>query len=45
VLAFNYLSSWIARDEGRLSRSAGELADLIEDWEERALTRRREKVA
>lgn len=35
VLAFNYLSTVIARDEGVLQRSAGELLDLLEDWEER----------
>jgi biopolymer transport protein ExbB len=35
VLAFNYLSTAIARDEGVLNRSAGELLDLVEDWEER----------
>ncbi|MEW6272971.1 MAG: MotA/TolQ/ExbB proton channel family protein [Thermodesulfobacteriota bacterium] len=35
VLAFNFLSTAIARDEGVLRRSAGELLDLIEDWEER----------
>lgn len=34
VLAFNYLSTGIAADEGALGRSAGELADQIEDWEE-----------
>jgi biopolymer transport protein ExbB len=36
VLAFNYLSTSIARDEGVLSRSSGELLDMIEDWEERS---------
>jgi biopolymer transport protein ExbB len=46
VLAFNYLSNDIARDEGQLGRSAGELLDMIENWEE-AETRgvRRERVA
>jgi len=34
VLAFNYLSTTIAREEGSLQRSAGELADMVEDWEE-----------
>lgn len=34
VLAFNYLSSDIARDEGQLGRAAGELLDTIESWEE-----------
>lgn len=37
VLAFNYLSTTIARDEGVLQRSAGELLDVIEDWEERSV--------
>jgi biopolymer transport protein ExbB len=46
VLAFNYLSSAIARDEGQLSRSAGELLDTIESWEEsEARETRRERVA
>ena len=45
VLAFNYLQSGIVRDEGMLTRSAGELIDVIEDWEGRALQRRQGKVA
>jgi biopolymer transport protein ExbB len=55
VLAFNYLSTGIAADEGALGRSAGELADQIEDWEEsrveqerarpREVEHRRERVA
>jgi biopolymer transport protein ExbB len=46
VLAFNYLSNAIARDESKLSHSAGELLDTIEDWEEREAQRgRRERVA
>jgi biopolymer transport protein ExbB len=54
VLAFNYLSTGIAADEGALGRSAGELADQIEDWEEsrieqgrrpRDVEHRRERVA
>lgn len=55
VLAFNYLSTGITADEGALGRSSGELADHIEDWEERRieaqqtmgreLERRRERVA
>ena len=48
VLAFNYLSTAIARDEGVLQRSAGELLDMIEDWEERSVQSsgvRRERVA
>jgi biopolymer transport protein ExbB len=35
VLAFNFLSTSIARDEGALNRSAGELLDSIENFEER----------
>jgi len=35
VLAFNFLSTRIAHDEGVLSRSAGELLDVLEDWEQR----------
>ena len=35
VLAFNYLTNEITRDEGALNRSAGELLDTIEDWAER----------
>ncbi len=55
VLAFHYLSTGIAADEGALGRSAGEFADRIEDWEERRfeelrgtlheLELRRERVA
>lgn len=35
VLAFNFLSSRIARDEIALNSTAGELLDMIEDWAER----------
>src|SRR4030095_6037865 len=35
VLAFHYLSNLLARDEGALTGSAGELLDAIEDWAER----------
>jgi biopolymer transport protein ExbB len=46
VLAFNYLSTQIARDELALSTSAGELIDTIEGWGEQQVTRaRREQVA
>jgi biopolymer transport protein ExbB len=47
VLAFHYLTNEIARDEGALNRSAGELLDSIEDWEERAASQggRRAKLA
>jgi biopolymer transport protein ExbB len=46
VLAFHYLTNEIAKDEGALNRSAGELLDQIEDWEERAARGgRRERVA
>jgi biopolymer transport protein ExbB len=46
VLAFNYLSNAIARDESALTNSAGELLDTIEDWSEReAQNGRRERVA
>jgi biopolymer transport protein ExbB len=46
VLAFNYLSNSIARDESALTNSAGELLDTIEDWAEReAQMQRRERVA
>ena len=34
VLAFNYLSTSIARDELTLTNSAGELVDRIERWGE-----------
>jgi biopolymer transport protein ExbB len=46
VLAFNYLSNDIARDEGQLGRSAGELLDMVESWEEAAARGvRRDRVA
>jgi biopolymer transport protein ExbB len=48
VLAFNYLSTTIAHEEGSLQRSAGELADMVEDWEESRVQSdevRRERVA
>ncbi len=48
VLAFNYLTNEITRDEGALNRSAGELLDTIEDWAERSAESggvRRDKVA
>jgi biopolymer transport protein ExbB len=47
VLAFHYLTNQIANDEGALNRSAGELLDAIEDWEERAAQQggRRAKMA
>src|SRR5204863_6072292 len=32
VLAFNYLSQQIAREESGLTSSAGELIDLLEGW-------------
>ena len=35
VLVFNYLSNMIAREELLLQHSAGELLDMVEDWEER----------
>src|SRR6266850_4226981 len=35
VLAFNYLSNAITRDEAALMRAGGELLDTIEDWAER----------
>ena len=34
VLAYNYLNTKIARDEGALNAAAGELLDTIEGWEE-----------
>jgi|SRR5262245_9535706 len=34
VLAYNYLSTQIARDEGALNAAAGELLDSIEGWAE-----------
>ena len=46
VLAFNYLSTGVARDEGQFQRAAGELLDMIENWEEsEAKESRRERVA
>jgi biopolymer transport protein ExbB len=46
VLAFNYLSTQIARDELALTTSAGELLDTIEGWGEAdASPIRRERVA
>lgn len=46
VLAFNYLSNAISHDEGKLQRSAGELLDMIESWDEsEAKELRRERVA
>src|SRR5262245_37323039 len=34
VLAYNYLNTKIARDEGALNAAAGDLLDTIEGWEE-----------
>jgi biopolymer transport protein ExbB len=46
VLAFNYLSARIAREEMALASSAGELIDTIEGWgEEDRREVRRERVA
>src|SRR5438067_2053318 len=46
VLAFNYLSGAIARDEMALATAAGELIDMIESWPEEDQTDvRRERVA
>jgi biopolymer transport protein ExbB len=45
VLAFNYLSSQIARDEMALASSAGELIDTIEGWGEDVAEVRRDRVA
>jgi biopolymer transport protein ExbB len=46
VLAFNYLSTEIARDELALNNSAGELIDTLEHWGEvRVQPKRRERVA
>lgn len=47
VLAFNYLSTQIARDELALATSAGELVDTLEGWGEEAppATRRRDGAA
>jgi biopolymer transport protein ExbB len=46
VLAFNYLSTEIARDELGLSHAAGELLDTLEDSDEREVHDvRRERVA
>lgn len=40
VLAFNYLSTMIVRDEEALSHAAGELLDTIEGWDEQRIQRR-----
>jgi biopolymer transport protein ExbB/TolQ len=46
VLAFNFLSNQIARDELALATSAGELIDTLEGWgEEEKVGARRERVA
>jgi biopolymer transport protein ExbB len=46
VLAFNYLSTQIARDELALATSAGELLDTIESWgDEEPAKARRDRVA
>jgi biopolymer transport protein ExbB len=46
VLAFNYLSTQIARDELALATSAGELTDTVEGWSEAEhVGARRERVA
>jgi len=46
VLAFNYLSASIARDEMALSTAAGELIDIVECWpEDEQREVRRERVA
>jgi len=46
VLAFNYLSTAIARDELALTNAAGELVDTLEGWGERAVQEsRRGRVA
>ena len=48
VLAFNYLSTIIARDEMALNTAAGELLDTLDGWEETAVKAhggRRELVA
>jgi biopolymer transport protein ExbB len=37
VLAYNYLSTKIARDEGALNAAAGELLDTLEGWEEQEI--------
>jgi biopolymer transport protein ExbB len=37
VLAYNYLSTKIARDEGALNAAAGELLDTLEGWEEQQI--------
>ena len=39
VLAFNYLSNVIGRDEAALTRGAGELLDTLEDWDEGEIKR------
>jgi len=33
VLAYNYLSTKIIRDEGALTSAAGEILDTLEGWE------------
>ena len=43
VLAFNYLSGQIARDELMLNHASGHLLDLLEDWAERLVARRSER--
>jgi biopolymer transport protein ExbB len=45
VLAFNYLTGQIVRDEMALNNATGELLDMIEDWEERRAQARRNVVA
>ena len=46
VLAFNYLSGQIARDELTLATSAGELIDTLEGWgEDEGVEARRDRVA
>jgi biopolymer transport protein ExbB len=40
VLAFNYLTGLITREESGLSRAAGELLDTIEGWAEEEVNRR-----
>lgn len=37
VMAFNYLSTRIGREEQTLGHAGGELIDTIEDWEERRI--------
>jgi biopolymer transport protein ExbB len=45
VLAFNYLSTEIAKDELALTTAAGELADTVEGWGDGVVGARRERVA